>query len=61
MSKNIIDYIEIWPDDPEGYIRHACETWGLPPPVEYNPVHLDGNLVEALVIHQVVVATLHDQ
>ena len=45
MSKNTVDHIEIWPDDPEGYIRHACETWGLPPPVEYKPVHLDGNLV----------------
>jgi hypothetical protein len=32
---NSVDYVEIWPADPEGYIRHACETWNLPPPVEF--------------------------
>lgn len=32
---NSVDYVEIWPADPEGYIRRACETWNLPPPVEF--------------------------
>lgn len=32
---NSVDYVEIWPDDPEGYIRRACETWDLPRPVEF--------------------------
>jgi len=35
MKRNSVDYVEIWPANPEGYIRHACETWNLPPPVEF--------------------------
>lgn len=35
--KNTIDHIEIWPDDPESYIRRVCEQFGLPPPISFTP------------------------
>ena len=36
-NKTTIDYIEIWPENPEDYIRRSCETWGLQPPVSFTP------------------------
>ena len=42
MSRNTIDYVEIWPDDPEGAIRESCRVWGLPPPREFRAAKREG-------------------
>lgn len=42
MTRNTIDYVEIWPDDPEGAIRESCRVWGLPPPREFRAAKREG-------------------
>ena len=42
MNRNSIEYVEIWPDDPEGAIRESCRIWGLPPPVEFRATTREG-------------------
>ena len=56
-NRNIVDYIEIWPGDPEEYIRRVCKQFGLAQPVslapgkigQYDNLILDATLADGSV------------
>ena len=42
MNRNNVEYVEIWPADPEEAIRESCRVWCLAEPVEFRAVKRAG-------------------